>query len=249
MKKLITILLVAVLLAGSVGCMNSEKKRQEHEEKQNEMLQYLQDRYDMEFTAVEFIPAKRGFNDFMNLTILVAKDPQGIVVNVRERVKDPNDFWDDYVDAYTSWLIENENDFSSVTYIEGVAHARIYVTLYTFEVDWKEILDKGVDALQQYEKSITCLIAMETTMSGSDMSELYNIYQQVSSIEDEHFCLIIGFSATSEKSKDYVNNFRVNGTQKWDVFDKEVSHVTRVWNTDFSYDEFVDYILSGGGTK
>lgn len=93
-RNLCAIISAIIFLFGCTGCLQesaAEKERTQTENqakqeetlndntavnqavqaKQEEMLNYIQDTYNQTFSVVEFVPAIRGFNDFMNESILV----------------------------------------------------------------------------------------------------------------------------------------------------------------------------------
>ncbi|WBL14613.1 hypothetical protein [Sutcliffiella sp. NC1] len=78
--------IIVLLLFVFIGISGCAKQTTEQDGKENEqpMLTYLNEKYNTEFTTVEYIPAKRGFNDSMNQNILVAESEDGLRVEVRE---------------------------------------------------------------------------------------------------------------------------------------------------------------------
>ena len=123
-------MLLIIILMGVSGCMKDELPQQptkkENKAKEAEMLTYLKDKYKQEFTSVEYIPAKRGFNDGYNKNILIAKSEDRILVNVREKLVTPGKFYDDFLNSYASKLVEGAIDYGE---IEKLQTAKTFITL------------------------------------------------------------------------------------------------------------------------
>ncbi|MDR2591045.1 MAG: hypothetical protein LBC71_08695 [Oscillospiraceae bacterium] len=213
-----------------------------HEETQKVMLDFLQENNNQVFKPIEFMPARRGFNDAMNVSILVVESPDGFYVNVRERVQNQGSFFTNYVNALVSWLINKEIDYSTV---DGLSCAKIHMFLnQAINADQLDKLRKGeIEELSKIEGSISSLIAMETTISNSDFNEIYNLYKRLVAL-GRMDNLQIAFSANGEESRKYVNNFPLYGTTPWSNFDRNISHFALLFDMNLSLEEFTDQIVN-----
>ena len=130
LKRFGVFVLLIIILIGVSGCMKDELPQQptkeENKAKEAEMLAYLKDKYKQEFTSIEYIPAKRGFNDGYNENVLIAESNDGIKVNAYEKLVYEGRYSDDYLDSYASKLYEDKIDYRG---IKNLYRAKAYVTL------------------------------------------------------------------------------------------------------------------------
>jgi hypothetical protein len=238
MKKFIVSIFLVLLVAGVSGCMSQQPTKEEKKTSESAMLSYLSKKYDENFSAINYIPAKRGFNDSMNLNILVAKSKDGILVNVRERLAKPGKFFDDYRNAVASKSYENKINYKS---IENLHLAKTYVTLDP-EVDFTTAKN-GVSSLAKDEVfMVTSIVSVSSDADEKTLKALYEVYQQLQSLGYRDTALIVAFSGDKDKAEKYVNNFFLYGTQPWENYDESVKHVLKVNENGLSFEEFKKHL-------
>ncbi|MGG3564707.1 hypothetical protein ABES03_24225 [Neobacillus rhizosphaerae] len=234
MKKFLVSIFLVLLVAGVSGCMSQQPTKEEKKTSESAMLSYLDKKYDQNFSAINYIPAKRGFNDSMNLNILVAKSEDGLLVNVRERLSKPGKFFDDYRNAVASKSLKDKINYGS---IENLHLAKTYITL-TPEVDL-DTLKNGVSSVAKDDViMVHSIVSISGDADEKTLKELYDVYQQLQSLGYEDTGLIAAFSGDQAKAETYVNNFLLYGTQPWEEYDKSVKHVLKVNENGLSYEEF-----------
>ncbi|MEH7298988.1 hypothetical protein [Neobacillus drentensis] len=234
MKKFIVSIFLVLLVAGVSGCMSQQPTKEEKKTSESAMLSYLDKKYDQNFSAINYIPAKRGFNDSMNLNILVAKSEDGILVNVRERLSKPGQFFDDYRNALASKSIKDKINYGS---IENLHLAKTYITL-TPEVEPEDVKN-GVSSLAKDDViMVFSIVSVSSDADEKTLKALYDVYQQLQSLGYPDTALIVAFSPDKDKAESYVNNFFLYGNQKWEEYDKSVKHVLKVNENGLSFDEF-----------
>lgn len=214
--------------------MSQQPTKEEKKTSESAMLSYLDKKYDQNFSAINYIPAKRGFNDSMNLNILVAKSEDGLLVNVRERLSKPGKFFDDYRNAVASKSLKDKINYGS---IENLHLAKTYITL-TPEVDFTAA-QKGVLSLAKDDViMVFSIVSVSGDADEKTLNALYDVYQQLQSLGYEDTALIVAFSPDKDKAESYVNNFFLYGNQKWEEYDKSVKHVLKVNENGLSFEEF-----------
>ena len=234
MKKFIVSIFLVLLVAGVSGCMSQQPTKEEKKTSESAMLSYLDKKYDQNFSAINYIPAKRGFNDSMNLNILVAKSEDGILVNVRERLSKPGQFFDDYRNALASKSIKDKINYGS---IENLHLAKTYITL-TPEVEPEDVKN-GVSSLAKDDViMVFSIVSVSSDADEKTLKALYDVYQQLQSLGYPDTALIVAFSPDKDKAESYVNNFFLYGNQKWEEYDKTVKHVLKVNENGLSFEEF-----------
>ena len=220
--------------------MDNNKKSSD-ENMQKEMLDYLQDKYGQSFAAIEYVSAKRGFNDSMNESILVAQSAEGFLVNVRSRVKNAGEFYDNYSDSLASWVIDNKIDYSS---IKDFGFAKTYVTLYqNMDDSGLQSIRNDIDFLTDCEKGFSCLLAIKAPISDGGIEAAYELYRQVDSLNGVNLRLQVAFSASGENTEKYVNNYPFYGTVQWQEFDSEISNYALISESGLNPEQFSDLLL------
>ena len=129
MKKIRAIsilILIMITITGVCGCMNrdsNKSNRQEADQEYIELMQnYIQDKYSITVDVVEQILPQDGVNTALKENVLVVRDSNGVISNVKARLSTPYDFYDDYVESCTATSIEKELGISIPS-----GNAKIYV--------------------------------------------------------------------------------------------------------------------------
>ncbi|CEG28527.1 hypothetical protein [Bacillus sp. B-jedd] len=238
--------LLLALLTGLSGCFyetKQEKQARAEENKETEaaMLTYLKDKYNQDFTSVEYIPAKRGFNDFYNKNVLVAKSTDELIFNVWETLADKGKFYDNYLDSIASKSIENKVDFSEV---KNLLKARTFMMIKEYKVNKEEFLKGDVIVPEDSVIDRYFVVAVSEDANEEILKSLYDVYQQMASVgESKKNTLKVGFSPDEKKAEKYINNFLLYGTKGWDEFDDSVKEVLTVSGSGLSYEEFKGQVV------
>lgn len=208
------------------------------------MLSYLEESYNREFKSVEYIPATRGFNDFMKENVLVAKDEKGIVVNVKEKVSKKGQFYDDYTNGFVSKLIENAVDFSG---IENLYGAKTYVTLKADYDDVTILDEEGFSLSMEMINSWYNIISISDEANDEVLEQLFTVYEKCNSLGFGPSVFIVAFGGEENKSEIYVNNFLLYGVQDWEQYDERVKQVLKVMEEGLSFEQFKEQLVVVGG--
>ena len=215
---------------------NKSSNQVESENKQAEMLEYLQEKYSQTFTAVDYIPAKRGFNDAMNENILVVKSSDGFFVNIRERVGSQGYFYENFLEAYSSYI---DSDYVNFGNIPGLIAGRVHFTLHSNSVTIEELKASGINSLtKETVANITCLVATSEQSGDEIIQKLYLVYQEMQEREYKHYGFIIAFEPDKEKAKMYVENFNLHGVFEWKNFDKSATKTVEIWESGLTFEGF-----------
>ena len=202
--------------------MSKQEREANNEQKKQDMLEYIQKTYDEVFEVIEFTPAARGFNDSNNQTILTVKRPgTNMVVNVREWVKAPGAYADDYRNALVSW--ELGRDLIDYSGVSNLMFSKTYVAVEPETKDTmlvgeniKELLTEELrEKLLEPEHvdQVTVVMCIEGKVTDEAVDELYNLYQQMQSLGYRSIFLKVGFTDGNPSFERYVNNFNVYGTR------------------------------------
>lgn len=228
------IIVTFILLVSTIGCT---KQTTEQESKENEktMLTYLNGKYDTKFTTVEYIPAKRGFNDSMNQNILVAESADGLRVEVRETVRNPGEYTDTYMNAYAAKLVSNKFNYNSIT---NVQFAKTYINLMPTEVSLQDLQKDNFVITNDMVINFSSIISISGDVSEEVLAELYDVYTQQVALGYERNVFIASFGGDPVKSEKYVNSYAIYGIRNWEVYDESVKAVIVVKDNDLSYEEF-----------
>jgi uncharacterized protein (UPF0297 family) len=239
-KRLALLILAVIPLLGVSGCM---KQPTENENKANEkaMLAYLNKKYGVEFTNVEYIPAKRGFNDSLNENILVTKSDSngGIIVNVREEVARKGECYDDYINSLASKYFGEKIDYSK---IEKRQFAKTYISLRPDKVNIEDLQSGNIQYTKEQVIDLSAIISVPEKSNEKTLKELYDVYNQIQSFGYENNFFIVGFSGDPKKAENYVNNNNLYGTKDWEEFDKSIKEVLYIKQNGLSFEQFKEQL-------
>jgi hypothetical protein len=242
MKKILYSLFSVLLLAGVSGCM-SQPTAKDKKSSESAMLSYLSDKYDQDFSKVKYMAAKREFNDSMKENILIAKSDDGVQVNVRERLGEKGEFYDDYLNSFASKLYEDKINYGAISQLD---QAKTYIAVKS-DVGLDEVQSKQSNLSKEDVFMVYSIISVKGKADEQALKGLYDVYQQIQALGYQDSALIAAFSADQEKAKPYVNNYFLYGHQDWEQYDKDVKQVLRVNENGLSFEEFKNKLVSVGG--
>jgi len=234
MKRYIFIIFTLFLLLGVTGCMKQPTK-QENSENEMLMLDYLNEKYEDEFTSIEYIPAKRGFNDSMNQNILIAESTEGIRTEVRETLGSPGLYADTYVNAYASQLISNKLDYST---IPDLQFAQTYINLMSSEVSLEDLRQDNFVITNDMVINLSSIISISGDVSEEALKKLYDVYNRQLSLGYERNIFIVSFGGDTVKAEKYVKNYAIYGIQNWEKYDESLQATIVITENGLSLEEF-----------
>lgn len=235
MKKISSIIVLLFFIFIGIGGCTKQTTEQEGKENEQSMLTYLNEKYDTEFTTVEYIPAKRGFNDSMNQNILVAESEDGLRVEVRETVRNPGEYTDTYMNAYAAMLISNEFNYNSISNLQ---FAKTYINLRSREVSLEDLQMEKFSITNDMVINFSSIISISGNVSEEALVELYDVYTEQVALGYKRNVFVASFGGDLVKSEKYVNSYTIYGIRNWEVYDESVKAVIVVTDNDLSYEEF-----------
>ncbi|MBU8918180.1 hypothetical protein BGM25_19250 [Bacillus sp. FJAT-29953] len=244
MKRILYSFLLIILAVGVSGCMKQESTDKEAKTSEQAMLKYLKDTYGQGFTKIEYIPAKRGFNDSLNKNILIAKSEDGVLVNVQETLSSKGEFYDNYPNAYAGKLFDAKIDYTS---IKNLRAAKTYANLNNEDLTIEDMQQKEFTFAKGDVYSLDSIISISGEADDEVLKELYQVYQTLQTFDSENISFIVAFSGDGDKAKKYVENFYLYGVQDWEEFDKSVKEMLTVLDKGLSFEEFKSQLKTVGG--
>ena len=218
--------------------------KEENKAKEAEMLAYLKDKYKQEFTRVEYIPAKRGFNDGYNENVLIAESNDGIQVNVKEKLVYEEQYYDNYLNFYASKLYENKINYSG---IKNLHKAKAYVTLKRDKQNLQDYLNGEFTLTNEKTLLRYSIISVSGEADEEVLRDLYGVYEQMFSLDDQRNLLIIAFGGDKSNAEKYVNNYFLYGVIKWENYDETLKGIMRVSEKGLTFEQFKNQISMIGG--
>lgn len=238
--KLLLIALLIIILPGVNGCMRNDIALEEkNKETQARMLSYAEKKFGGGFEVVEFVPAKSGFNDSLNENVLVLnRAGTDMVVNIREKLAEPYEYYDDYISALASYM---GRDFIAFGAVPDLRHAKIYIAVKQDRVSCQD--DLGEELLNPENViDITAVINISARPNEEIVKGLYDIYQQLQKQKYKDFFMTVGFTDVNSDYGKYVNNYLLNGYKKWTDVGKNVYASLSVYDRNLTLEEFRDKI-------
>ena len=243
LKKTIGIILSTTILLGASACMVYENKKINYDEKIAEMTQYIEEKYNEEFEFIEFIPAVRGFNDGMNYHTLTLKmENKDIYTNVREKMGEPEEYYDDLIHSYTAYLVKDYIDYSGIS---DLNHAKTYLATRLESSEYQNLKNGKYKFRSDLFYDLECIISIKSEPSEKTLKELYDLYlqQQEHEIDIDNRRLIVSFGGDLDKGKMYVNNYyAMIKYQNWFVYDRTITHYIDLSKPSLSYEEFCGHL-------
>lgn len=233
--KLISILLLMIItIVGVTGCMDrtsSKSNRNENDQEYLELMQnYIQEKYSIKVEVIESIFPKEGFNTALEENILIVRDSNGVIANVKARLATPYKFTDDYMEASTASAIQDEVGL-------GVRSddSKIYVVPQNLDITNIDISPSNILAL-------TFVSMINGKPTEADLKSLYDIYSNFHEMGYEKVNFLVGFTDGSVEFEKAVSNYTIYGKSSWEDYSGEVFAKLYVTEKNLSYDEFKEKI-------
>lgn len=230
MKKFSCVLLCFALVMSICGCakQNSEEKETEYK---NEMMNYAEEKYKKVFLIDEVIFSEAGFNTGMEQNVLVLKDSDGVTFNVTASHKNPDSFYDDYVEAVCAEKFSKEINTEQ---IKDYAEFKFYVMLNN---------DSDFTYSEENIKSLTFMVNIKGDPNEDILKDLYDVYSEISNKNIENVFILIGFTDGSPIFSKAVNNYKVYGEAEWEDFSATVYSYLDVFENNLSFEEFKNALV------
>lgn len=210
-----------------MGCGNNHKTRKESDQVYISIMKnYIEEKYSIKVEIVEYIFPQEGFNTELEQNVLVVRDENGVIANVKSYLGTPYKFYDNYVEAYTAFEIHKTLGIN-IPY--GIAKS--YVVLENEDISQIDISASNVLSL-----TFVCMIDNKPTEEMIiSLYETYNKLQK-QNYEDIHF--LVGFTDNSNEFKKAANNYTIYGKSKWSQYSGKVYATIYVIENKLTFEEF-----------
>ena len=230
MKKILLVFMVIFLMIGVCGCMDTKNNKSNRKESDEEyvilMQDYIQNKYSINVEVVESILPKNGINTALKENILVVKDENGVIANVRARLGTPYNYFDDYVNSSVAFEIQKCIEISIST---QKSYSKIYAVC-----DSGDIVEFSVKDIT----SLTFVSMVEGNPTDKTIEELYEIYTQIQTKGYSNTYFIVGFTDGNKEFEKVVENYKVYGKSKMEDYSGEVYSKLYITDNNVSFDEF-----------
>lgn len=230
-KRLWILLLATIMMIGVCGCMKTNKDRGRIERNQKyaqQMLAYMEEKYDTVFQVVEEIFPESGINTGMKENVLVVKDSNGVLANAKARLGSPDVFYDDYVYACGADRIQRSLDLSG---LQELGNARVYGVFNAKHLSEISIAPEEVP-------SVTLVVNLPQQVTAEAMEQLYDAYSQICDAGYRKLYLIAWFTDGSAEFDQAVENYRIYGKSNWTDYSGTVYAALKITEPGLSYDDF-----------
>lgn len=194
------------------------------------MQNYIQDKYSITVDVVEQILPQDGINTALKENILVVRDSNGVISNVKARLSTPYKFYDDYVEACTAASIQKE---IGVSVPSGTA--KIYVV----------VNNNDVNNINTSAENIASLIFVSNITGNPNDNTLERLYEIYSAIQQKGYSkvyFLVGFTDGSSEFEKAVENYMIHGKSEWKDYSGEVFSELYVTDNNLSYAEFKEKV-------
>lgn len=228
------VLLILITVTGVCGCMNKNSNKSNRQESDQEyillMQNYIQDKYSITVDVVEQILPQDGINTALKENILVVRDSNGVISNVKARLSTPYEFYDDYVESHAAASIQNE---IGVSVPSGIA--KIYVVVNNSDAN-------NIDTSATNIASLTFVSTITGQPNDNSMECLYEIYNAIQQKGYSNVYFLVGFTDGSSEFEKAVENYMIFGKSEWKDYSGEVFAELYVTDNNLSYAEFKERV-------
>ena len=210
--------------------MNKNSNKSNRQEPDQEyillMQNYIQDKYSITVDVVEQILPQDGVNTALKENILVVRDSNGVISNVKARLSTPYELYDDYVESHTAASIQNE---IGVSVPSGIA--KIYVVVNNTDIN-------NINTSAANIASLTFVSTITGKPNDNTLERLYEIYDTIQKKGYSNVYFLVGFTDGSYEFEKAVENYMVHGKSEWKDYSGEVFNELYVTDNNLSYAEF-----------
>lgn len=208
-----------------------KSNRQESDQEYILLMQnYIQDKYSIIVDEVEHILPQEGINTALKENVLVVRDLNGVVSNVKARLSTPYDFYDDYVESCTASSIQNEIGVSVPN-----GKARIYVVVNNADI-------KNIDTSATNIASLTFVSTITGNPTDDSLGRLYEIYKALNQKGYLNVYFLVGFTDGSSEFEKAVDNYMIYGKSEWKDYSSKVFAELYITDKNLSFDEFKERV-------
>lgn len=228
------VLLILITVTGVCGCMNKNSNKSNRQEPDQEyillMQNYIQNKYSITVDVVEQILPQDGINTALKENVLIVRDSNGVISNVKAKLSTPYEFYDDYVEAQTAASIQNE---IGVSVPSGTA--KIYVVVNNSDAN-------NIDTSSTNIASLTFVSTITGQPNDNSIESLYKIYNAIQQKDYSNVYFLVGFTDGSSEFEKAVENYMIFGKSEWKDYSGEVFAELYVTDNNLSYAEFKERV-------
>ena len=214
--------------------MNKNSNKSNRQETDQEyilsMQNYIQDKYSITVNVVEQILPQDGINTALKENILVVRDSNGVISNVKARLSTPYEFYDDYVESCTAASIQKE---IGVSVPSGTA--KIYVVVNNTDAN-------NINTSAANIASLTFVSTITGNPNDDSLERLYEIYNAIQQKGYSNVYFLVGFTDGSSQFEKAVENYMIFGKSEWKDYSGEVFAELYVTDNNLSYAEFKERV-------
>lgn len=225
MRTVTMLILAMIVMMGICGCAGDHNSNRKETDQEYALLMqdYIEEKYAITVDIVEQIVPQEGFNTGLEEHILVVRDENGVIANIKARLSTPYDYYDDYIESCTAASIQKELGINVSS-----DNAKIYVALNA----------KEVDTSAANIASLIFVSMVDGSPDDSTLNRLYEIYHSIQQKRYDNVSFLVGFTDGSAEFDKAVENYMVHGQSEWKDYSGEVFAELYVTDMNLSFDEF-----------
>ncbi len=228
---LIAILLISVIIS-LVSCMPKietpyEGRAESDIEYIEKAKKYVENKYGVSATVLEYNFPLDGFNDSALNNQVVFKDENGVLFNVRTNLSSPYDYYDDYVDARASAVIDEKINSETLDYAEFKTYAFV-----------KNQVLQSIDISAENISSVTIIGAVTKQPDDEVLLKAFEVYQNACKLGYEKFYFRTGFFDCSKRFEQEMNNYTSYLSKPWEAYDGNYYGHLSINDQNLSFEEF-----------
>lgn len=226
--NVIILLIICIMLCGCKSNSFNEKKYA------NEMLNYLEEKYDKEFEIVRCILPQKTFNsEHLKNYLLVRELETGIFTEVYSLVSEPYVFYDYYI---SDIAVQKTEEILLHNNQNLINKSKLYFYMRNEDINSLDISTENISR-------VVLVININHSPDIKNMEQLYEIYNQLFSLEYENIFMIIGFTEENPIFDNYVKYYRIYGVKDWQDYDGKVYATMDINETNLTYEQFKNKII------
>ena len=254
MKKRLILGLACTLMLGVSGCMGEGNSKVEIKQgsiedvskKDSELIQnmlsYVNEKYDEDFEAYKFFPSLKGLTTHMSKSALLAENKEGMKIVIFQRNNAPGDYLENYKQTvlaqYAKDELESFKQFDGEFSVSIISSVMDDLTL--------EEIESNVIGLMGEVTSLQVSAYTEEEFTEENLMKLYEFYMNIKKYEGDEKNIFFTAASTinKEMTKEFIEYmYYYEDKYLWQEFDSAISEILWVEDRgDITFEQFKSYL-------
>ena len=251
MKKHLILGLACTLMLGVSGCMGEGNSKVEMNQgsiedvskKDSEfiqnMLSYVNEKYDEDFEAYKFFPSEKGLTSYMSNSTLLAENKEGMKIVIFQRNDAPGQYLENYKQTifaqYAKVELEKYKQFDG----------EFSVSIVSDDFSIEEMKSNVIDLMGKVT-SLRVSVYTHEEFTEENLRKIYEFYMNIYKFNPENIFFTAASTINSDATKEFLEFYYYYENQYlWQNFDSSISEILWVQDIgEINFEEFKSYLIN-----